>query len=404
MNPPKFSILSPTFNHEKYVGFFIESCLAQTFSDFELVIVDDCSTDRNIEEIEKFQDPRIKLIKHEFNKGINATINTAFKNAKGEYLIFIAGDDMLKPNALEVIYQSFLDNPKTLAIYSQLTRVDCNGKELERLESYSLGKSRVEILHRIFMLNNCMFAPGMAMRRVDFARILYPLDNAMCNHQDTQMHIKILSEGEILTLKDSLVWYRFDTNIGNISYRSTITNTRERLEIASLMDTFLELEDMELLKSIFAKEIAQTSLQPNATAIPYFLGKMAILSGDRARQDWGYHQIMKSYDTREKSQNLFEIYGFTFKEYLNIAQSCVDDKIQKKYKKYKKLFNLCAYIYGISLAIAFIYIYIYYELIHNKHKFPSLKSRSTDFLLSNFDFFFGYFANSVNLIAYRIKQ
>ncbi|MDE7174550.1 MAG: glycosyltransferase [Helicobacter sp.] len=353
MNKPKISILAPSFNHQRFIGKFIESVLAQKFSDFECIIVDDCSSDGNVEEIQKYKDSRIKLITHSYNSGINAALNTAFENAKGEFIVFCAGDDMLKSNALEVIYQNFLDNPKILAIYSQMTRVDCDDKEIEELESFSLGKSRAEILHRIFMFNNCMFSPGMAMRREDFARILYPLDNAMCNHQDTQMHIKILLQGEILILKDSLVRYRFDANASNISFQDATASTRERLEIASLMDTFLELEDMGLLESIFAKEIAQTGLQPNVTAIPYFLGKMAILSDDRARRDWGYHQIMKSYNTKEKAQNLFETYGFTFKEYLSIAQSCIEDKMTKKYKKYKRAFNTAL---AVSVCLSFFII------------------------------------------------
>ncbi len=74
---PKISILTPSFNHEKFVGFFIESVLKQTLEDFELIIVDDCSSDNNVNEILKFKDPRIKLIQHPYNQGINAGINTA---------------------------------------------------------------------------------------------------------------------------------------------------------------------------------------------------------------------------------------------------------------------------------------------------------------------------------------
>ena len=86
---PKISILTPSFNHEKFVGLFIESILKQTLEDFELIIVDDCSSDSNVNEILKFKDPRIKLIQHPYNQGINAGINTAFENAKGEFLYFV---------------------------------------------------------------------------------------------------------------------------------------------------------------------------------------------------------------------------------------------------------------------------------------------------------------------------
>jgi glycosyltransferase involved in cell wall biosynthesis len=75
----KISILCPSFNHQRFIAEHIKSVLNQSFKDFELIIVDDCSTDDNVAEINKFKDPRIKLIKHEFNKGINAALNTAFK-------------------------------------------------------------------------------------------------------------------------------------------------------------------------------------------------------------------------------------------------------------------------------------------------------------------------------------
>ena len=66
--------------------------------------MDDCSTDRNVEEIKKFKDSRIKLIVHTFNQGINASLNTAFKHSSGEFLVFCASDDKLYPNALEIMY------------------------------------------------------------------------------------------------------------------------------------------------------------------------------------------------------------------------------------------------------------------------------------------------------------
>ncbi|EAJ4481083.1 glycosyltransferase, partial [Campylobacter coli] len=56
---PKISILTPCFNHEKYISAYLQSVLNQTFNDFELIIVDDCSSDQSIKEIEKFHDPRI---------------------------------------------------------------------------------------------------------------------------------------------------------------------------------------------------------------------------------------------------------------------------------------------------------------------------------------------------------
>ena len=75
------------------MGRFIESALNQNFSDFEVLIVDDCSSDDTAKEILKYKDKRIKLIKHDFNRGVNAALNTAFKHSKSDILLFCAGDD-----------------------------------------------------------------------------------------------------------------------------------------------------------------------------------------------------------------------------------------------------------------------------------------------------------------------
>lgn len=215
MNVPKISILAPTFNHERYIKFFIESCLSQTFENFELILVDDCSSDNNVEEIKKFQDPRIQLIRHDFNRGINATLNTAFEYAKGEFLVFLAGDDMFESYALEILNTALEENPNAKAIYPALTRIDRSNKRNEVLNQPIL--KREKILHELFMNRNILFSPGLSLRKKDFQEILYPLDNAMCNHQDTQMGIKLLLSGEIVTFNSPLILYRFDKNANNIS-------------------------------------------------------------------------------------------------------------------------------------------------------------------------------------------
>ena len=339
---PKISILTPSFNHEKFVGLFIESVLKQTLEDFELIIVDDCSSDNNVNEILKFKDPRIKLIQHPYNQGINAGINTAFENANGEYLVFCASDDMLTPNALEVLCKALDENPSLKAIYPSLVKIDENGmKDNKKFGDYR-NRARIEYIHEFFMRGNRLTSPGMAMRRDDFKEILYPLDTAMCNQQDTQMHIKILLNGEIKILDDVLVMYRFDPKTSNVSARTDITIRRENMEIERLMDTFLAMKDIDLLQKIFAKEIAKLSINPQEDMIEYFLGRMALLSPVEAIQVWGYHKVMESYSTKESAKRLKDIYDFDFKAYLGMLYH-TEDKIAKKYRKYKKLFKILLY-------------------------------------------------------------
>lgn len=99
----KISIITPVYNAEKYITDTINSVLAQTYTNWEMIIVDDCSTDRTTQIVESFcqKDNRIKLIKHQKNQGVAMTRNTALAHAKGEYIAFLDGDDLWCDKKLE---------------------------------------------------------------------------------------------------------------------------------------------------------------------------------------------------------------------------------------------------------------------------------------------------------------
>jgi len=98
MRSPRFSIVIPSYNRHKYVGFAIDSALSQTFTDFEVVVLDDGSTDGAIEVIKSFGS-RIKLICQE-NRGAEAARSRGVSAACGEYVVLLDDDDMLFPTAL----------------------------------------------------------------------------------------------------------------------------------------------------------------------------------------------------------------------------------------------------------------------------------------------------------------
>ena len=97
------SIITPAFNTEMYIGETIRSIQAQTFKDWELIIVDDCSTDNTIDVVSSFAefDDRIRLIKAISNGGVAKARNLGLENAKGEYIAFLDSDDLWKPTKLE---------------------------------------------------------------------------------------------------------------------------------------------------------------------------------------------------------------------------------------------------------------------------------------------------------------
>jgi glycosyltransferase involved in cell wall biosynthesis len=101
MKSPRVSVITAVFNGGKYLAQTIDSVLAQSFYDFEYVLIDDGSTDNSREIIAAYKDPRIRLICHEQNKGLVAARNTAFAHAHGELIALTDQDDVSKPERFE---------------------------------------------------------------------------------------------------------------------------------------------------------------------------------------------------------------------------------------------------------------------------------------------------------------
>jgi glycosyltransferase involved in cell wall biosynthesis len=97
------SVIIPLYNKENFITETIQSVLNQSYTDFEIVIVNDCSTDGSRAKVTDFESSKIRLIDHQINQGLSASRNTGIKNAKAEYLAFLDADDCWKPNFLDKI-------------------------------------------------------------------------------------------------------------------------------------------------------------------------------------------------------------------------------------------------------------------------------------------------------------
>lgn len=100
-DPPRISVVSPVYNRAGLVERALRSVLAQTLQDFELIVVDDGSTDELAPALERVRDPRLRLVRHERNRGTGAARNTGIKEARGPCVAFIDSDDEWLPEMLE---------------------------------------------------------------------------------------------------------------------------------------------------------------------------------------------------------------------------------------------------------------------------------------------------------------
>lgn len=127
---PLVSIITPTYNHEQYIGPCIKSVLDQTHSNWEQVIIDDGSTDKTPDIVSGFRDPRIRL-ERQANQGpflLGNTYNRALSLAKGELVAILEGDDFWPPDKLAALVPAFLDANVVLA-YGEAADVDARGLE-----------------------------------------------------------------------------------------------------------------------------------------------------------------------------------------------------------------------------------------------------------------------------------
>ena len=340
-NQPLVSILSSSFNHEKYVKFFIESVLAQTNPNWELIIVDDCSTDNNISEIKKFTDSRIKLFQQKFNMGINCASMRAFKESKGKYIIQCASDDMLMPAFVQTVINFMNLHPEIDVFYPRLQCIDSENNLIPGKEIFSYSGTKYEILNRLFYKENCLTSPGLVMRRSAFAAI-QPLDIAISQHQDYKIHIQLLLNSNCFVSQEKLVLYRLPSAVSGISYSTPISQRRCDLEENMVMDSFLKINSFETLLKIFGNDIEQFGADMRKyfpRILPFVLGKLAMKSDNEFKKMWGYYQIVRFINTPDNYDLLHKLYGFCYRDFLNLANDFKINSFVLKYRKYKRLFN-----------------------------------------------------------------
>lgn len=129
MTNPLISIITPAYNAARFIGETIESVLKQTYTNWEMVIVDDRSTDKTVQIVEEYQkkDQRIKLIQLEENSGSAVARNTAMENSAGQFIAFLDSDDMWYPTKLERQLR-FMQKNDIAFSFTKFERIQENGK------------------------------------------------------------------------------------------------------------------------------------------------------------------------------------------------------------------------------------------------------------------------------------
>jgi hypothetical protein len=130
--PPLVSIVLPTYNGERYLRESVESCLRQTFPAWELILVDDASTDRTPAIIAEYmaRDPRVRAVRNPTNRKLPGSLNVGFAQARGAFLTWTSDDNCYRPHALAEMVGFLQANPAVDIVYADLTVIDERGAPL----------------------------------------------------------------------------------------------------------------------------------------------------------------------------------------------------------------------------------------------------------------------------------
>lgn len=196
---PLISIVLPVYNGEKYLASAIESILAQTYKRWELIIVNDCSTDGSAEIMEAYaaKDERISVIQNQENLKLPKSLNAGFSQAKGVYYTWTSDDNLLKPEMLATLAEAMEKEDSLGLVYSDYTGIDENGKET--------GLYRMGEPEGLFSGNP---VGASFLYRASIAKKIGNYDSSLFLAEDYDYWMRIFIEAPVKNIPADLYYYR----------------------------------------------------------------------------------------------------------------------------------------------------------------------------------------------------
>ena len=196
----KVSIVMPNYNCGKFIKETIESVINQTYSNWEILFVDDCSTDNSLEIAKSFNDERIKIFKNEKNSGAAFSRNKALREASGKWIAFLDSDDIWAKDKLEK-QVAFMKKNGYVFSYTQYNEINSNSEEIGK---YVTGPKSIS-KRRFF--NYCWVGCLTVMYNRDIVGLIQ-INNAIAKRNDYALWLKVCKKAKCYLLPKILASYR----------------------------------------------------------------------------------------------------------------------------------------------------------------------------------------------------
>ncbi|MDN3686555.1 glycosyltransferase family 2 protein [Cyclobacterium jeungdonense] len=202
MNEPTLSVIMPVYNGERYLQEAIDSVLKQNFTDFELIAIDDGSTDGSNEILKGQSDPRIRVLSNGINKGISFTRNRGLDEAKGEFLAWMDCDDLIAPDRFKKQLAFFKTHPQVGICGTWLTRFD------ERKSEVSKSPLEHEAIKAMLLFKPAIWN-ATAMYRLNWIKEAnLSFDPRLAVAEDFDFYWEACRKLPVANLPESLYYYR----------------------------------------------------------------------------------------------------------------------------------------------------------------------------------------------------
>lgn len=216
MNAPLISVIMPVYNNSLFICEAIESVLNQTVTDFELIIIDDFSTDDTVAMIDTYHDKRIKLVKHICNHGAALSINEGINLSSGKYIARMDGDDRNCSNRFEKQLEYLKNHPDISICGSHMNLIDESGNYL-RMQNKKNGNDAIKI--GLFFGETSLAHPSIFIQKEKLNQNCLRYDSAFRYAEDYEFYCRASQSVCLDNLDEPLIEYRLHNNSVSRRYR-----------------------------------------------------------------------------------------------------------------------------------------------------------------------------------------
>ncbi len=315
----KVSVWLTSYNHEQFIRESIESILRQTYTNYELFIVDDCSTDGSWEIIQEYahKDTRIKVIRHSQNQG-ESGLRTMLQELQGEYVAVAHCDDAWMPDKLEKQVKILDENHNIAACFTLADIIDDSGKTIhdEKNLYYQIfdqeNRTRYEWLRYFFYHGNCLCHPSLLIRKSAYTEIGI-ISNGLHGLPDFCQWIRLCRQEDIYILQERLTKFRVHGDGSNTSGDNAGSIIRVYTEEWFILKEYEKLIDTHQVTAVFPE--AEKYVVNGRICEKYALAQIMFQCPKNSYRLFGLGLLYELFQNQEQGQEINQLYGYTRKSY-----------------------------------------------------------------------------------------